>query len=149
MNAIELKCRREALGLSRDALADTLGVAEKSITRWEFGKNPPRDWSWIDSAMTRLEDYRERLVEELIAQTLRVHEQAGAALMLTYASRGSFYRWLPEMEEPDMGDGIEVIPVELHRAATAEAARRLRVSHGLQAVIEAVPTPQEGEGAGS
>ena len=43
MNAIELKCRREALGLSRDALADTLGVAEKSITRWEFGKNPPRD----------------------------------------------------------------------------------------------------------
>ena len=28
MNAIELKCRREALGLSRDALADTLGVAE-------------------------------------------------------------------------------------------------------------------------
>ena len=67
MNAIELKCRREALGLSRDALADTLGVAEKSIPRWEFGKNPPRDWSWIDSAMTRLEDYRERLVEELIA----------------------------------------------------------------------------------
>lgn len=42
-----------------------------------------------------------------------------------------------------------MIPVELHRAATAEAARRLRVSHGLQAVIEAVPTPQEGEGAGS
>ena len=83
MNAIELKCRREALGLSRDALADTLGVAEKSITRWEFGKNPPRDWSWIDSAMTRLEDYRERLVEELIAETLRVHEQAGAALMLS------------------------------------------------------------------
>mgnify|MGYP001758200193 CR=1 FL=1 len=36
MNAIELKCRREALGLSRDALADTLGVAEKSITRWEL-----------------------------------------------------------------------------------------------------------------
>ena len=47
MNAIELKCRREALGLSRDALADTLGVAEKSITRWEFGKNPPRDWSCL------------------------------------------------------------------------------------------------------
>lgn len=126
MNAIELKCRREALGLSRDALADTLGVAEKSITRWEFGKNPPRDWSWIDSAMTRLEDYRERLVEELIAETLRVHEQAGAALMLTYASRGSFYRWLPEMEEPDMGDGIEVIPVGAapggHRRGRAPAA---------------------------
>ena len=40
MNAIEMKCRREALGLSRDALADTLDVREQNITRWEFGKNP-------------------------------------------------------------------------------------------------------------
>ena len=65
MNAIEMKCRREALGLSRDALADTLDVREQNITRWEFGKNPPRDWGWIDTALTRLEDYREELVAGL------------------------------------------------------------------------------------
>ena len=73
MNAIEMKCRREALGLSRDALADTLDVREQNVTRWEFGKNPPRDWTWIDQALTVLEDYRERLVGELVEQTLREH----------------------------------------------------------------------------
>ena len=97
MNAIEMKCRREALGLSRDALADTLDVREQNITRWEFGKNPPRDWGWIDTALTRLEDYREELVAGLVAETLQVHGASGAALMLTYSDRGSFYHWLPEM----------------------------------------------------
>ncbi|MDK6499395.1 helix-turn-helix transcriptional regulator, partial [Escherichia coli] len=80
MNAIEMKCRREALGLSRDALADTLDVREQNITRWEFGKNPPRDWGWIDTALTRLEDYREELVASLVAETLQVHGANGAAL---------------------------------------------------------------------
>ena len=145
MNAIEMKCRREALGLSRDALAATLGVAEKSVTRWEFGKNPPRDWTWIDEAMTVLEDYRERLVGELVEQTVQVHEESGAALLITYADRGSFYHWLPEMERPELGDGVAVIPVELHRSAVAEAARRLRVQHGLHALIEAVPKPGPAE----
>ncbi|RKW96699.1 hypothetical protein D9B85_14665, partial [Corynebacterium diphtheriae] len=55
--------------LSRDALADTLGVAEKSITRWEFGKNPPRDWSWM-KAITRL-----RLEEEALRQEYGVTDQ--------------------------------------------------------------------------
>ena len=141
MNAIEMKCRREALGLSRDALADTLDVREQNITRWEFGKNPPRDWTWIDQALTALEDYRERLVVELVEQTLREHAESGAALLITYADRGSFYRWLPEMESPEIGDGVAVIPVELHRSAVAEAARRLRVEHDLHPLIEAVPKP--------
>ena len=142
MNAIEMKCRREALGLSRDALADTLDVREQNITRWEFGKNPPRDWGWIDTALTRLEDYREELVAGLVAETQQVHGASGAALMLTYSDRGSFSHWLPEMAEPDLGDGVAQIPVELHRSATAEAARRLRVEHGVQARIEAVPKPE-------
>lgn len=146
MNPISMKARREALGLSRDALADTLGVREQNVTRWEHGKNPPRDWTWIDSALTRLEDYRERLVEELVAETLRVRDESGAALLLTYSTRGSFYRWHPEMEEPDLGDGVALIPVELHRSATAEAARRLRVVHGVSALIEAVPSPREEQG---
>ena len=75
MNAIELKTRREALGLSKDALAVTLDVRDKSDERWERGKNPPRDWGWIDAALTWLEEYRERLVVGMMADAVELHEE--------------------------------------------------------------------------
>jgi transcriptional regulator with XRE-family HTH domain len=38
MDAQELTARREALGLSRPALAREVGVAESTLWRWEQGK---------------------------------------------------------------------------------------------------------------
>jgi transcriptional regulator with XRE-family HTH domain len=37
MTPDELRARREALGLSRYALAKRLGVAESTVSRWERG----------------------------------------------------------------------------------------------------------------
>lgn len=143
MNALELKARREALGLSKDALAVTLDVRDKSVERWEYGKNPPRDWGWIDAALTWLEEYRERLVVGMMADAVELHEEAGVARLLTYADRRSFRRSLAEGGALELGEGVAVLPVELHRAAAAEAARRLRAGHGICVRLEDVARPDE------
>ena len=146
MEALETKARREALGLSRDALAVTLGIREENVTRWEFGKNPPRDWSWIFRALTSLEDYRESLVAQMVDEAVTMHAESGSALLMSYVHRGSFYHWNPEALEADGLEEVAQIPVELHRSACAEAARRLRVQHGIHALIEAVPVPEPAAG---
>ena len=38
-----LRCRREALGLSRADLGNLLNVSEGTIRSWEIGKSEPRD----------------------------------------------------------------------------------------------------------
>ncbi|HNP80179.1 MAG TPA: helix-turn-helix domain-containing protein [Nitrospira sp.] len=40
MTATELKSIRATLHLSQQALADRLGVARNTITRWEMGMHP-------------------------------------------------------------------------------------------------------------
>jgi len=38
MNGKELRARREALGLSQEALARKVGISARTIHRWETGK---------------------------------------------------------------------------------------------------------------
>lgn len=40
MNAEELRRRREALGMSQEALARALGVSRQSVYMWERGRTP-------------------------------------------------------------------------------------------------------------
>lgn len=62
MYGLELLARREGLGLSKPAMAEALNIREQNLDRWEFGKNPPRSWEWIERALTAMEDYQDRLV---------------------------------------------------------------------------------------
>lgn len=50
---------REALGLSREALASRLGVSAQSIFRWETGRSRP-----ARSTVARLESLRKKVVEK-------------------------------------------------------------------------------------
>ena len=43
----------------------------------------------------------------------------------------------------ELGEGVVVLPVELHRAAAAEAARRLRAEHGICVRLEDIARPDE------
>ena len=140
MTPVELKSRREALGLSIKALSEVLDVRTQSITKWEFGENPPRDWSWINDALTGMEQYQDELTDELIAAADATYAQTSEAALVTYASRGDFYYWYPEAREKEWPSAGLGIPVELHRAATARAARQLRRRYGADAVtIAEVP----------
>lgn len=139
MTPLELKARREGLGLSIAALAEALNVAEKNLTRWEFGKNPPRSWEWIDQALTSFEDYRMQLATSMVDEALEAMEANGEAVVLTYASRGDYYFWRPDAREHQWPGEAVGVPVELHRSAAAYAKYLLRTGHDLSVPMMAAP----------
>lgn len=142
MRGIELLARREALGLSKPSMAETLNVRPQNLDRWEHGKNPPRSWDWIEEALTSMEDYQDQLIEKMVASVLELVEQGSEPLIMSYATSRSFYSWMPQAEDVSLGEGEDAlrgIPVDLHRAAAAQAVRRLRREHQIDAAIEAVP----------
>lgn len=126
MTPVELQSRREALGLSLNALGEVWGVRPQSIGRWEFGQNQPRSWEWMDESLSAMEDYLEELIEETVKTALQSYEETGEVALVTYDSRGAFYHWHPGARDhvwPSDGLGV---PVEIHRVATGRAAARLR-----------------------
>nr|DAM91587.1 MAG TPA: protein of unknown function (DUF4447) [Caudoviricetes sp.] len=61
-----LRCRREALGLSRADLGVLLDVNEGVIRSWEIGKSEPRDPISIHMLLGEIEDAALDCVDELI-----------------------------------------------------------------------------------
>lgn len=143
MTPVEMMARREALGLSRKALAEVLNIREENVNRWEFGKNHPRDWSWIDEALTALEDHQETLIEEMVTSATERHQGTGELVLMTFHSRRDYYRWLPEARQKEWAPGVQGIPVELHRSATARAAAQLRRQYAEPVQVHAAPDPVE------
>ena len=67
LTPISLRCRREALGLSRADLADIFDVNEGTVRSWEIGKSEPRDPLSIHMALGALEDAALECLDELLA----------------------------------------------------------------------------------
>lgn len=140
MDPVALLARREALGLSLKALGEVWGVRTQSIARWEFGQNPPRDWSWIEDSITAMEGYQQELITEMVQAAKETYDDIGEAALVTFDSRGAFYRWHPDAREKEWPGGGYAVPVEVHRSATARAAVELRTQHGIEEVtITAAP----------
>ena len=75
-----LRCRREALGLSRADLGVLLDVNEGVIRSWEIGKSEPRDPISIHMLLGEIEDAALDCVDELIESVDDENEgRAGAA----------------------------------------------------------------------
>lgn len=86
-----LKVRREELGLGQEALADTLGVSQQTVSRWETGLALPRPARVV------------QLADLLDLDSARLHRLAGylpqqeqsersARLQDVYATMGGFSR---------------------------------------------------------
>lgn len=140
MTPVELQARREALGLSLNALGEVWGVRPQSIARWEYGQNQPKSWDWMDESLSAMEDYLADLIDKTVKTAQQAYEETGEVALVTYDSRGAFYHWHPDARDhvwPNDGLGV---PVEIHRVATARAAVKLRHLCGQDAVpIAAVP----------
>ena len=67
LTPVGLRCRREALGLSRADLAEILDVNEGVIRSWEIGKSEPRDPIGVHMAIGALEDAALECLDELLA----------------------------------------------------------------------------------
>lgn len=64
MHPLELTTIREALGLTREALADALGVSVDSVASWELGRRTIPDGVRRD--IEALEAYTAQVVEHIV-----------------------------------------------------------------------------------
>lgn len=63
MDPLELKTRREALGLTQEALAKRLGINQQAVGRWELGLRAPRDPASLELLFSAMEDAFLNLVD--------------------------------------------------------------------------------------
>ncbi len=66
MNSAEFRCVREFLGLTQEALAAALGVADRTIRRWEAGTDLIPDGARLD--IEALEESTMRAVLALVGE---------------------------------------------------------------------------------
>ena len=67
LTPVGLRCRREALGLTRADLAEIFDVNEGVIRSWEIGKSAPRDPLSVHMILGNLEDEALECLDELLA----------------------------------------------------------------------------------
>lgn len=67
LTPVGLRCRREALGMSRADLAKILKVNEGVIRSWEIGKSEPHDPLSVHMILGNLEDESLECLDELLA----------------------------------------------------------------------------------
>jgi hypothetical protein len=117
---IELKARREALGLSQAALASMLDVAQNTVSQWEGGQR--RIPEGIGAELAACED----LVDEFVHRTLvQITNTPGPKIVFTHASDAAMWVAQPQLH------GKAAV---LHRVAAARAVDELR-RQGVPTVI--------------
>ena len=94
MSGAELRCLREWLGLTTRWLADHLGVAERSVHRWESGiREVPEG---VAAEVLRLSEITYGVLNGLIDQLLDVPEPG----VYTYMSDADYRSHHPEQDWP-------------------------------------------------
>ena len=94
MSGAELRCLREWLGLTTRWLADHLGVAERSVHRWESGiREVPEG---VAAEVLRLSEITYGVLNGLIDQLLDVPEPG----VYTYMSDADYRAHHPEQDWP-------------------------------------------------
>lgn len=108
VNPLEVRARREALGLSQGLLASLLGVAQATVSNWEAGKRAIPEGLSEDLAV------QEEIVEDLVdlATELLDAAEGDPVSLAVYATDGELWESHPEM----VG-----VPSVLHRVAMARA----------------------------
>ena len=116
MNPVELRARREALGLSQEKMAEVLGVSQMAVSRWEAGARAPRDPVGLHMQICALEDAIMDCESILIERV--TDGDVEDTQILVYTDRAAYRVGEPEISA--------CLPLECHRVAAARAAMVLR-----------------------
>lgn len=122
MNPMELKTRREALGLTQEALAKRLDANRQAVARWEVGMREPRDPVTLEILFSELED----AFLDLVGQYIMIGEDEGDLAnspeveFRVYRNDEAF-----AIGEPDLW--AAGISAAMHRMAVAQARLELIV----------------------
>lgn len=109
MTDAEFKVVREHLGLTTRWVADHLGVAERSVHRWEAGQTP------VPDGVRRQMEAWEQDTAESIGRAVADLGDARDPAVATYRTDEHYRRW-----EPDAG-----WPASWHRALVARVAEEV------------------------
>ncbi len=94
----DLRVRREALGLSRAWVAERLGVAEQSVSRWENGSRaiPDDVWEVLDEGERRAESTLDAVARELPAVEIDLGEGPESLDVVVYPTDAALWAAHPE-----------------------------------------------------
>ncbi len=108
--AIELRARREALGLSQQQLATWLAVAQSTLAQWESGR---RRIPGIRPELNIIETILDDLIDNL------THQGQTSPTLTTYLTDEHWWNTNPRAKQIKL-------PAALHRVAAARAQANLR-----------------------
>lgn len=126
MQELELRARREALGLSQGDLAAFLGVKQPVISQWETGTRTPRNPIEIEMRLSQIEDLQDELIDELcesVEHSSALHDKPNVAIRI--------YRNDQDYWSRDARARERQIPASLHRAAAAWAKRTINLEYAV------------------
>lgn len=109
MTGAEFRCVRESLGLNTKWMTAHLDINERTLLRWEFGRNPVREFA--AQALQAIEGQAAALVAEIVAE----HAGIAEPWIETYSTDEQY--WADWPESP--------YPAAWHRAVAFRAARQL------------------------
>lgn len=116
MSDAEFRCLREWLGLTTRWVADHLGVAERTVHRWEAGVSTVP--AGVSAELLRLSEITYTALDGLVDQLLDLPEPG----VITYRTDDDYHRHHPEQDWP----------ASWHRALCARLADEvpgLRISY--------------------
>lgn len=118
LTPVGLRCRREALGLSRADLAEILDVNEGVIRSWEIAKSKPRDPLGVHMALGALEDAALECLDELLAPAEDRNEAIRTlpTALIAYATQADYEqhtKW------------AQTLPIAAYRACVGRAFQLL------------------------
>ena len=128
MQGIELKARREALGMSQADLARVMEVSQSTVSSWEVGSRNPRDPEDVDQRLWELEQGMMGLLDSITqaveSKSAKLHQST--VELRSFSDDKSFW---------DAEPSLEGMPAAVHRAACAHAAVLAREEYDIRAVI--------------
>ncbi|NHN55750.1 DUF1870 family protein [Calidifontibacter sp. DB0510] len=114
MTAAEFRIARERLGVTMEWLAGELGVAERTIRRWEAGAAPIPDGAAAD--LYSIQDATDDFVDKVVAELqLTEPDEDGSQWVITYPSDAAYRDEWPDLDWP----------AGWHRAAMGRVAQKI------------------------
>lgn len=129
MEGVELRARREALGLSQTRFAQMCDTAQVTVSRWENGIRSPQNEIAIHMLLGAIEDAAVELIEDFL-------ELAEDEELLTNSPDLT----LTVYDDPDRYAASEPVwasrlPMETHRVCAARAAALLGAEDGTHVTL--------------